>query len=188
MACKLCPQFLKKLNFLWSEWNVVAEYWSCPCNSGLLPSCPWGRGRQGKPGGRGGRGAVSRQFQLLCQIHVLIHFTLWFCDSFPGHSRRCDGKNCSVADRSTAGGQAKGGVGWAHRPWDSAWLSQGSCSIGASGLWSIWASWRPCAPHPGEIPAELADTPQVLGEASLYQLRAGPDDVDFLCYSQHACI
>ena len=75
-------------------------------------------------------------------------------------------ENCSVADRSTAGGQAVW-VGWGYSP------SLGLClavpgqlqhrsfrSVVHLGILKAMCS------HPGEIPAELADTPQVLGEAS----------------------
>ena len=97
-------------------------------------------------------------------------------------------ENCSVADRSTAGGQAVR-VGWGYSPSLGLCLAvpgqlrhRSSRSVVHLGILKAMCS------HPGEMPAELADTPQVLGRGFLYQLRAGPDDVDFLCYSQHACI
>lgn len=97
-------------------------------------------------------------------------------------------ENCSVADRSTAGSQVVW-LGWGYS------LSLGPCLVVPGQLQP--GSFRSvvrlgilkamCS-HPGQRLAELADTPQVLGRGFLYQLGAGPDDVEFLCYSQHAYI
>lgn len=91
-------------------------------------------------------------------------------------------ENCSVADRSTAGGQVVQ-VGWGYS------LSLGPCLAVPGQL--LPRSFRSVV-RLGILKAmcshQLADTPQVLGRGFLYQLGAGPDDVEFLCYSQHAYI
>lgn len=71
-----------------------------------------------------------------------------------------------------------------HCFWDPAWLLQHRNIRSAVSLGILKAV---CS-HPGEMPTGLAVTPQVPGRGFLYQLGAGPDDVDFLCHAQHACI
>ena len=158
-------QFFKK-RFSWSEWNVVAELQVMSLQLWPPPIL--------FPGGRGGRqprgrGAVSRQFQLSVKF---ISSFISPCDSvIPslGHSWEMWWKTAVWQTEAQLGARLYWWDRGIHRPWDPAWLSQGSYSTGASGLWSIWhleghvlpswrdasrAGWHPSGPGEGlPVPA-----------------------------------